>query len=305
MANRVVNRGGITFDHRSPATASSVTFGHDDMDEFSFTFPVLQPLRPPFNDDQGAHAACAGEIKELRSQLQFESEAKEDLQKALTEKNEECEKLKNADRSWTKLLKTVEAKVKNLEEGLKDEKYLLERSQIIRKLHFHTLVSTKYDQILESGSFGDLQTFDQALQIHIPDDRKTNARTFTRSERYYVSALNTFKRKIITWISNTTASTETSFELPFQAALQVLRQLCRTGSEMVSFVERHDPVSMFNSRRSVKNLYVHVVMLSIYENVFSRFIFGVDASFSAKLSALQNSILTQGYSQTIMNTVND
>lgn len=229
------------------------------------------------------HRDCTAEINELRSRVSEKAEVNLKLERELGQKLEEST-------AMAEQIAILTNQLKSSENVFKDEDLLFEKSPPYKRLNFQSLIHTKYDQISEMG-LGDLDSFNNNLERYV-DMTEFHLR---HDERFYLSKLCQLRTKITSWAGKI-ALDHPEQRVPINNVLSVLKKISRIGERTEKFIQDHNLVDIFNSKRRRKILYTHLMTLAIYEHVLSSYAFGMERSLSKKLYALENSILIQGSS---------
>jgi hypothetical protein len=186
----------------------------------------------------------------------------------------------------------LKAQLRSAEQALQDVDFLLQKSLPYRRCAFTAFVYTACDRIT-SGTDIPLDDFRTALKTFLNDpdfnrfDGLPDFAAGGEDEREYVRRLKNLKSGIVKLVPR-------DFDVPVSRAFEILRGISPMGAETVRFIENRNLNGIFESKRRMRQLLIHILGLTFHERILTPFVIGVDDAFSRKLYLLQNYIITRG-----------
>ena len=191
----------------------------------------------------------------------------------------------------------LEEKVANLQSHLtqadailNNESYLLEKSSVFRHLQ-QSFDRLQQEHKLLSGA--DVQN--RELQAYVATMRQGEGPRHV--EGYYVQNIHELAIRVRTFAGDLSFDIKRWGKENTTTFLNALVNVSDDGGKAVRFIEKYRKTNIqrsFESKRARTNFFTYLIALFLYEEIFTRFAFGMDQTSSRNLSDIQKSILNQG-----------
>ena len=185
----------------------------------------------------------------------------------------------------------LEARLKQYEDGMHSETFLLEESPVYKSL----VQSRKSGE--ERKALQKRNNEVQGLRQYVATMRYGKGPH--HDESYYKKRVNELHRKIFTLAKQLTPPRNALTPDLFGRFTEELRKSSQEGAKTVQILEttkKDQGYSAFCDTRARRNFYMHLLSLVIYNRVLISFVFGVDPTIASALDTIQSIIVKQGSS---------